>query len=558
MKLFNLLQTQYNNFTSNIKNYLSKSLSDFDSSYGNSTIFGQLINVLGNVVQNIMLYIEDSLIEQNKYTAQRKKSIYGLASLSGYKPSYGKASSVQIKLSWIPTNSINHNIIINNKESLTCNQNGLQYNIILPQESIVLSIEKDNSDKVLHAIQGKFETQRFVSKGGKYYTINFTFLGNLDIDYLDVFVNGEKWEKVESFYDMNVNQNQYTYSISHINGIDIIFGNDIHGKSLNVDDVVEINYLLHDGEYGNLNPNQDTLFVFNNNLQDIGGDEINGSSIFNITFATNDPVNSGTNSESIDQVRQMIGYNSRSLVLASPENYKNLINKFSFCGYNRTWAETGSLIVNSIIMKNYKQLLNNGSSYFDLKENDFVLSKQQKQSIINYIESSGNQFAGITYNIFDPEICKYALYLYIKLKSTKYDKYYIENQVKNVVGEFFSDIYNDMFIPKSDIINTIKNNISEIDSVNAYFLSEKNETAILTQSYSKNIYNWDPINKIYNIKKEVVYLYPNENPNLGLDNHGNIYLNNNDQFPVLLGGWDYKNSNGDLVSITNPLIITFE
>lgn len=42
------------------------------------------MTVIAGIAHNIMLYIEDSLVEQNKYTAQRKKSVYGLASLSGY------------------------------------------------------------------------------------------------------------------------------------------------------------------------------------------------------------------------------------------------------------------------------------------------------------------------------------------------------------------------------------------------------------------------------------------------------------------------------------------
>ena len=49
-----------------------------------------------------------------------------------------------------------------------------------------------------------------------------------------------------------------------------------------------------------------------------------------------------------------------------------------------------------------------------------------------------------------------------------------------------------------------------------------------------------------------------ENPNLGLDNHGNIYIESDEQFPVLMGGWDYLNSKGDEVTIVDPLIIVFE
>ena len=119
MKLFSLLETKYNNFASSVKNYLSKALSDYGDNYGNSTLFGQLINVMSGVVQNVMMYLEDALIEQNKWTAQRKKSVYGLAAQTGYKPDFGSATGVQIKLNFVPTNQQMLNVIIRNREPLT-------------------------------------------------------------------------------------------------------------------------------------------------------------------------------------------------------------------------------------------------------------------------------------------------------------------------------------------------------------------------------------------------------------------------------------------------------
>ena len=71
-----------------------------------------IITVVGNAVQNLMLYIEDALVEQNKYTAQRKKSIYNLAALSGYVPSFGKATVVSIKVNFTPVNVPEYNIIL--------------------------------------------------------------------------------------------------------------------------------------------------------------------------------------------------------------------------------------------------------------------------------------------------------------------------------------------------------------------------------------------------------------------------------------------------------------
>lgn len=557
MKVFSLLQTKYYQLEQAVRTFLSKQLADMGTAYGNNTIFGQLINVLNNVVQNMMLYIEDSLVEQNKYTAQRKKSIYGLAAISGYNPCLGKAAGVQLSISYVPTNESNLNIIINNHEQVTCTQNGLIYNFILPQEAIILSIDRDNSSKYIYAVQGRFETQSFVSTGGKYYTQNVNFVGNLDTDYITVKVNNEKWDYCVSVYDMDADGKQWTYKISPVGGIDIVFGNDCYGRSLKADDVIDIKYLLHDGDLGNIDINNEAYFVFNNNLKDISGKEIDGNNVFNVVCATVDDVTSGTNSETIEQVRQMIGFNSRALVLATPENYKVFLNKFSFCGYNRTWSEKGSMVVNSLIMKNYKLLLNENKTYFDLKENDFKLSNAQKQSILNCINNSGQQLAGTSYNIFDPELCKYALYVYVKLKSISYDKNSINAQIRKHIAEFFSNIKSDIFVPKSDIIHLLKNNIPEIDGVTLYFLSEKNETALQTKTYDKVIYKLDPITGSYKKETQKVYLYDGENPNLGLDAHGNIYLESDEQFPVLMGGWDYLNGTEE-ITITDPLIIVFE
>lgn len=562
MKIFSLLQVKYNQFEKAVKSYLSKTLSNYNTSYGNNTIFGQLINVLNASVQNIMLYIEDSLVEQNKYTAQRKKSIYGLAAQTGYEPSLGKAACVQLAVSYIPTNASNLNILIKNHEQLTCTQNGLIYNLILPQEAIVMSPESNNATRYISAVQGKFEKQSFVSTGGKYYTKNISFLGNLDVDFLEVRVNDILWEKVDSFYDMQSNANQYIIKTSPISGIDIVFGNGMHGHPLNNGDVVDVSYLVHDGELGNMNASLETYFVFNELLQDISGEEVDGNSVFNVTFASTDQVSSGTNSESIEQVRQMIGFNSRSLVLAHPDHYKRFINQFSFCGYNRTWADPGSMVVNSLIMRNYKTLLKEGKSYFDLTPSDFKLTDSQKSSIKQCIENTGQQLAGVIYNIYDPQLCKYAMFLRITLKKTNYDREFIDAKIRNLIGEFFSDVQSDIFIPKSDIIHLLKTNVSEIDGIDLQFISELNENAKETGRYTLTDYSYNPSKNTYDEKIEVIYLYNGENPNLGLDDYGNIFLRNNHQFPVLMGGWDYAitDENGDKqqVMVNDPVIIFYE
>lgn len=561
MNVLNLLQMRFTDFQNQVRVYLSKTLKDYNENYGNSTILGQLINVLGSTVQNVLLYIEDGLTEQNKYTAQRKKSIYSLAQLTGYNPSMGKAASCMVKMTIRPNNYNSYSITIPNKTKVVCSANGMKYNIILPQEAATFSVSDDVSNKFIQIVEGNFETQTFISQGGQLYTQNVLFNSDIDIDFLEVKVNNEIWERKESLYDMDPVANQYTVKTSLNKGIDILFGNNQYGRALDTGDKIDVTYLLHNGELGNIETDEDVYFLFQEPIKDSSGESIDGNAVFVIKLTDASSISGGTYSEPAAKVKEMIGYNSRALVLADPKNYKVLLNRFSFVGYNRTWSDEGSLIVNSIILKNYKQMLERGSDYFNLQKSDLFLTEAQKTSLKNYIANSGQQLAGVTYKINDPEVCKYAAYVYLKMKDVQYDKPSVEQSVKDAVGDFFMNIQNDMFIPKSDLVAVIKKASDAIDGVDLYFLGEKNEKAIIDKHYINKTYSYNPSKGNYDIKEEMVYVEDGVNPGIGFDEYGNIYLDNNDQFPVLMGGWQFRSSKQgeapQYTTISNPLILVF-
>ena len=561
MKILDLLQTRYTEFQNQVRVYLSKTLKNYDENYGNNTILGQLINVLGSAVQNVLLYIEDGLTEQNKFTVQRKKSIYSLAQLGGYNPSLGKAASCMVRMTVQPNNYNTYSIIVPNKTKLICSYNGLKYNIVLPQEAITFAISDDVSNKYLQVVEGSFETQSFMVYGGQLYTQTVLFNGDIDIDYLEVKVNDELWEQKDSLYDMDPDGKQYVVKTSLSKGIDILFGNEQFGRALKLNDKVDVTYLVHDGEIGNIESDEDVYFSFEDEIKDAAGGSINGNEVFVIKLADTNSVSGGTYSECAQKVKEMIGYNSRALVLADPKNYKIFLNRFSFVGYNRTWSEEGSLIVNSIVLRNYKQMLERGSDYFNLNKSDLFLSEAQKQSVKNCIANSGQQLAGLTYNIINPEVCRYAAYVYLKMKDVQYDKTSVEQAIRDAVGDFFTNLESDIFIPKSDLIAVIKGASDAIDGVDVYFLGEKNEQAIIDKKYTNKTYTFNPSKGMYDIYEETVYVADGENPGIGFDEYGNIYLDNNDQFPVLMGGWQFKSSRlgeaPQYTTISNPLILVF-
>lgn len=558
MKILDTLSMTFERYMTQVKSYMQENVPNF-SRIGNSSVIGQLINVIGASVNNVMIYLQDAFAEQNKYTAQRKKSIYGLAAQTGFNASLGYAAGMNFRMTYMPNNVNDLTYILKNKTKVLCTQNGLTYNIILPQENVIFTTAKDMSSKQIYAVEGTFETQEFISTGGQLYSINVVFNGDCDISYTEVYVNDELWTRRESLYDMAADGKEYVIHTSLNKGFDIIFGNDNFGRSLKVDDKITVNYLTHNGELGNIDYSLPVSIVFSDPIVDASGNEIDADEVFNIEIAER-PANNGTYSDKTDFVKEMIGYNSRAMVLADEKNYKLYLNRISFVGWNHTWSEEGSLVVNSIILKNYKTQMENGDEYFNLKEKDFILSDEQKKSIQTSIKNSGTQLAGTVLNIFDPKLVKYAVYVYIKMNDVSYDKTLIQDTIHKLIGQFMGDINSDTIIAKSDIVHLLKSNIENIDSVDIYFLSERNEKAIIDGKYTIENYIYNPKTKLYDTKSTTYSVVGD--PGLGLDAHGNIFVESMFQFPVLMGGWQYVSSSSafekQYTTVSDPVIIVFE
>lgn len=556
MQLFKLKNIQFDAILQDIKQFLSKSIGG-NTNIGQSSVFGQLLTVISAVAHNIMAYIEDALVEQNKYTAQRKKSIYGLAAQSGYQPSTGRAAGVWLQIASKPANETGLDVVVFDRARLICTQNGLYYVAVLNSHSITLSSDNATGTQYIYAVQGRMETQRFVSTGGNLYAQNIPYVGYIDTQYLKVYINGELWEQSASLYDMTPDSKEYYIRFNPVTGLDIVFGNDVHGRPLQQNDVIEVTYLLHDGEGGNLEVDDNTYFIFADTLTDTSGEHVNANGIFRISFATKDSVASGSNSESTAVTKQMIGFNSRALVLADSNNFRNFLSKYSFVGYNRTWSEKGSMVINSMVMQNHKLHMSRGSDYFKLTDQDFLLTPLQKASIKNALERSGQLLAGCTFNMVDIDLAKYALYVYVKLADANISHEYISTQIKQYVGGFMSNTSSDSYIPKSDIIKVIKDNISGIDGINVYIISEDNEKAIMNGEYIDKTYRYNPSTGTYATKETRIKVYPGDNPSLGLDAHGNILVDKDNQFPVFMGGWQWKTEDGSIVT-TEPITIIYE
>lgn len=532
MKLFTLTNTIFENFDNSINNYLSKIFANLGIQYSDNQIFKIIFNGIRGVFQNIMIYIEDAFTEQNIETATRKKSIYSLAKLSGYEPYYGTAATGILKASLISNTNLSKEIkkiYIDNHINIQNNENNINYVLFLQTNRYVFDINNPLINYDFNIVQGYFKTSTYTSKGEELESIHLNINGMYDKNYIKVYVNNIEWQPVSNLYDMTQNGNEYVISAGFDNELDITFGNSVYGRIPDQGSNIVIEYIIHDGEEGNITNIDNVSFTFLNNGYDYNGNQINLNNYIKLE-ATN-YISGGTNSDTIDDIRKMIGYTSRSNVLASIENYTLFLKHFSFIGNFNIWTENNSNTLMISAISNKINKIKDISEYKDITNKDLVLTDEQKNNIITVLKNSKNTFAGIQIKFIDPIIYKYAIICYVKSEDSYYNNT-IESNIQNTIIEYFSELnYNVSFVAKSDIIKYVLENVSHIKSLSLDIISEANEQAF----YNGYYYKYSNIISNTRLTYDKTKYNYESNLNLGLDKIGNISIDNNLYLPLLHG-----------------------
>ena len=198
-------------------------------------------------------------------------------------------------------------------------------------------------------------------------------------------------------------------------------------------------------------------------------------------------------------------------------------------------------VVYLTLIPNINKKITNTKDYFNLTTDDFSLSDNEKEGVVDLINRSGRQLMTSELVINDTIIKKYVLNIAVRYFEN-YTKETISSAIRSKLSTYFLNIQRRDRIPKSDIIAIIEN-IEGVDSVNAFFVSEENEKAIKDGFYYVPVYENDPytgISKwIYNKK---VVLNDNEDPHLGLDDFGDIKISRN-EIAIIKGGFNDRNDN---------------
>lgn len=526
MREINLLRTSYENFTETVKSFLDKSLGGLGQAYSQSSIFGAIFEGIKGICQNMMLYIEDSLTEQNIFTATRKKSIYSLAKISGYEPYYGSAASGTVILSDKVSNSTDK-VVIEDEAVLVDSSSGLKYSLDLSTDSIVIDLGKPLVTHEVKVVQGVWTRASITLTGEALETIEVNPSSLYDKEHIHVYVNGEEYGISSCLYDMVEDEKSCVVRAGYEGGFNVMFGNGYHGRCTENGDKVDVKYIVHDGDDGNISPSDDVELKFQNTVSNVIGNPIEANDLISITI--NNYICGGSNSDTIANVREMVGMNSRSLVIASEDNFKMFLKRFSFIGQFNLLTTKNSLHITCIPFSNFKKNIVTSSEYLSLEKKDMVLTDAQKEMIKSALSNSNKAFTGVSIDFIDPIIRRYSVMCYVKVPTTL-TKESIKIRIRESISDFFMTLSSDtLFISKSSLISKVMSDVSELSSFDVDFISEADEIA------RKN--GWWYKKELHTVSGQLTYVdvrtIYDKTDKIGLDEIGNIRLKTSLEMPVI-------------------------
>lgn len=548
-KIFDSVRTNVNNLSSQISKALNSSLPNRILSRAN--IFNISINVARDLTTMAILQMEDNLIEQNILVAQKETSVRGLSTLAGHNATRALSSKGVIKIKFKRgISNITGSYIVFNGTEFRSIENGLTYVMVDGKKTVYVN---DDDDVFLTITEGEYSKNQYVAIGRALEKVELDDNSAIENGNITVKVDGVPYYQVDSLYDMPKGSKSFITKNGIGNQVDVIFGNDVFGTQLKQGAVVDIKYLITNGEDGNVST--ESTFEIDSGVYGSDGTPVSINDHMNISISNGFQL--GSNGEHIETTRLMAGMTSRAMVFVRPENLQAYLSRLTILSYVNVWSDPDDLVLKMLLLPNLKNKLNTYSEYFSLGVEDMKLSKGQQTAILDYINTSGSQVTTTEFQFVEPTFEKYAIFLYINGDFP--DKRQVRNRIHEVVAQYMLEktflsnvVFDEHIIPSSEIINRLVENVDEIKEVNINIISENNESAKINGFYYKTE---TIVSGSANKNKLVKHsIKEGENPNIGFNELGSIQPTNKKAIPILSKGFHIYNQSGEFV-VEKPIYI---
>ena len=542
MNIFNRTRVLFTQLQNDVQDYLIRTYNQAREQYTPASPFGQIIEVLNGLFSMTLFYVEDAITELNIFTANRPSSIFGWSRLNGHNPTRAQSAKgeISIKLKQEALPDINGSFIsLPNFSRFRNLDTALEYSVIAEQDNIKLNVNSVDQVRII-VQQGVIESQSFVGDGEELQSFNVQGQRGrfIDNDYVRVRVNGTLYDNVDSLYDMAPNGTQCIVRTGLNDGIDIFFGNGIFGLIPDIGANIQVEYLNTQGNAGNLGKNGEFALEWIDPAIDNLGNEVdlNDSAITTIELR---PL-FGANQEPIEFTQLIATGASRSLVLANPDNYIYYFQRlglFSVVDAYTTFDDDfldDDNIIYVFLIPDVRNSLTTDANYFTTNINNFFLDQIEKDRLLAAVNQSGQQIVTTELRLVEPIVKRYVVNIVLRV----FEGFNLDNLREEIISQlndYFLETRRRDKIPASDIVRIV-DGIDYVDSVNVNFLSEENEEAIINGFYFVN----ETVSGSIDQTQRKITLADGEDPNLGLDEFGDIVIGR-DELTIIRGGWADRN-----------------
>lgn len=256
IKIFRLNRIRFEELWEDAVAWIRRSYGATNQDFTPASPFAQILSVVLHLGRMILYYIEDSITGLNIRTAYRPDQIRGLARLAGHDAARPVSARAGIRLTCV--NNGDQNLMgkvcyIPNKTVIQSTQSGASYIILFNADTAKITMNAGNYIDA-NIIQGVLKYQRATGTGTNLQSYNFAERNYQDIDqwFVNIYVNGERWEIVPSLIDLGFNQKGAVVKTGQTSGIDVFFGNGDMGLQPPSGSTILCEYIVTDGFLGNI------------------------------------------------------------------------------------------------------------------------------------------------------------------------------------------------------------------------------------------------------------------------------------------------------------------
>jgi hypothetical protein len=540
----NFTSISFTNIKSEIERFLKEEYNKANILFTAASPYGQILLVLENLHQLSLLYLKNAInqFDLSQVNSNNERVIRNAAIYAGHNPGRGISATGTLKFVLKSSADIEADIpgariTLSNKANLKNKTNGLDYSLNLGTDVITHKITP-NYQFFVPIIQGKWQSKIYTGDGTALQTFSVKEIGRKDVENFNVqvLVNGDFWPTKNHIFEMLPGEMACVVRTGFDGGIDIVFGNEGFGSIPTIGSIIEVRYLITDGQLGNIFRRTSNDFKFIDDMLSADGQAINVDKVFNIEIYTD--INFGADKESLLFTKNILPISSNNFVLALPQQYAYAIKRLGVFSHVNAYEKSGTIFI--VATPNIRLFKNQNADYFSIDMAAFILDNYEKSKIDKYLRTGGNIQLTRKYKVVSPVISYYVMNIFVISYSDVTDDS-VNTQILNKISEYFLDLSRIDRVPKLDIIRELST-ITDIHSVDIQFVSKKNE-----DYHNENmVIAANKVNKYassFNTDISTATLVPGYNPYSvqGLDPVlGDIIFEPN-EIPVIRGGFYDRN-----------------